>query len=85
MNNEGLLTESVHLSHWTVLSPLNKGILLFSSLPSSLPFLSQISPVISPVDYKSPHLSTVDLCMSWERFGRDMGEIKIISTMPNRL
>jgi hypothetical protein len=29
MNNEGLLTESVHLSHWTVLNPLNKGLLPF--------------------------------------------------------
>ena len=35
----------LHLSHRIALIPLCKGILLFSSLPSSLPNLSCISPV----------------------------------------
>ena len=36
---------SFHLSSWIAETPLQKGILRFSSLPSSLPYLSLISPV----------------------------------------
>lgn len=48
MNNEGLLQKVVHLSRRMAQSPLNKGILPFSSLPSSLPDLSHNTPIDSP-------------------------------------
>ena len=60
------------------LSPLNKGILLFSSLPSSLPYLSYISPVGS----KCLSMSQYDAALVWrERWRRDMGEMEMISTV----
>ena len=82
-DNDGVLTKSVHLSHRMAPSPLNKGILRFSSLPSSLPFLSQISPVISPVDHW--RWFPRGLLRGHSAKQRVMGEIKIISTMPESL
>ena len=43
--------KSLHPSRRAPQTPLYKGILMFSSLPSSLPFLSHISPVIPPLKY----------------------------------
>ena len=49
-------------------TPFYKGFLLFSSLPSFLPFLSHISPVIPTF---SRSVKGVVMGGIWERYGRD--------------
>ena len=80
-DNDGVLAKSVHLSHRASQSPLNKGILRFSSLPSSLPFLSQITPIISPVDTPKPSVDVSADCLlrrfdfnNWEKPGNLLGK-----------
>ena len=53
------LTKVPHLSHRTVLSPLNKGIFRFSSLPSTLPSTLP-SPLPSSLPSSPPHPSQKD-------------------------
>ena len=77
-DNDG---EVGHLSRQMASSPLNKGILRFSSLPSSLPFLSQITPIISPVDTPKTSVDVSADCLlrrfdfnNWEKPGNLLGK-----------
>ena len=80
-DNDGVLAKSVHLSRRMVPSPLNKGILPFSSLLSSLPRLSQITPVISPSDTPKTSVDVSADCLlrrfdlnNWEKLGYLLGK-----------